>query len=104
MIRGGDTPEPKTLKVKFNGGYFGQKIGDTLKIATSNGSNQIIVNMESGLVGTLNGPELTDQRITYYLNYMRVTGHEVNEVIPETLTLSVGDEIEGWNEYILIDG
>ena len=60
--------------------------------------------MQSGLVGTLNGPELTDQRKKDYLLWMRVTGHEVSEVISETLTLSVGDEIEGWNEYILIEG
>ncbi len=92
------------LNVKFNGGFFGQKVGDKLYIATSNGSNQIIVDMQSGLVGTLSGPVLDDQKKTYYLNNMRETGHEVSEVISETLSLSVGDEIEGWNEYILIDG
>lgn len=91
------------LNVKFNGGFFGQKVGDKLYIATSNGSNQIIVNMQSGLVGTLSGPVLDDQKKTNYLNYMRTTGHEVSEVISKTLSLSVGDEIEGWNEYILID-
>lgn len=92
------------LNVKFNGGYFGQKVGDKLYIATSNGSNQIIVDMQSGLVGSLNGPVLSDDRKLYYSNWMRGTGHEVSETTSETLTLAEGEQVEGWNEYLLIDG
>ena len=92
------------LNVKFNGGFFGQKVGDKLYIATSNGSNQIIVDMQSGLVGTLNGPVLSDERKLYYTNWMRGTGHEVSETTSEILTLTEGEQVEGWNEYLLIDG
>lgn len=71
-------------------------------MATSNGSNQIVVDMQGGFVGTLEGPALTDQMKTWYSNSMNLAGYEVSEVVAETLSLSVGDQIEGWGDYILI--
>lgn len=92
--------ELQIVKVKFSGGIFGEKRGYKLYIATSNGSNTIIVDMEGGFVGNLQGPELTDQMKTYFTDVMNRAGYEVSETTSETLSLSVGDPIEGWEDYI----
>lgn len=92
----------QTVKIKFQGGIFGEVRGKKLYIATSNGINVIIVNMQTGLVATLNGSELTEQMKTNYTAGMRYYGYEVSETTSETLTLEVGDQIEGWDEYVLI--
>lgn len=92
----------QTVKIKFQDGKFGEVKGNKLYIATSNGKNVIIVNMLTGLVATLNGTELTEQMKTNYTAAMRYYGYEVSETTSETLSLEVGDQIEGWNEYILI--
>lgn len=92
----------QTVKIKFQDGKFGEVRGNKLYIATSNGINVIIVNMLTGLVATLSGTELTEQMKTNYTAAMRYYGYEVSETTSETLSLEVGQPIEGWDEYVLI--
>lgn len=94
--------ELQNIKVKFNDGTFGEIRGSKFYIATSNGTNLIIAIRESGVVATLTGAAVTDQMKTNYVNGLRYYGYNVDETIAETLSLSVGDEIEGWDEYVLV--
>lgn len=91
------------LNVKFNSGFFGQKVGDKLYIATSNGSNQIIVDVQGGFVGSLEGPVLDETAKTQYFYRMRSAGFEIQETLAETLSLQVGDYVEGWSEMTLVN-
>lgn len=91
------------VNVKFSNGFFGQKVGDKLYIATSNGSNQIVVDVQGGYVGSLEGPVLDETAKTQYFYRMRAAGLEIQETLAETLSLQVGVYVEGWSEMTLVN-
>ena len=91
------------LNVKFSNGFFGKKVGDKLYIATSNGSNQITVDVQGGFVGSLEGPVLDETVKNQYFKRMRAAGFEIQETLAETLSLQVGDYVEGWSEMTLVN-
>ena len=90
------------LNVKFSNGCFGQKFGNKLYIVTSNGSNQIVVNVQDGIVVSLEGPVLDETAKTQYIYRMRSAGFRIQETLAFTLPMQVGDYVDGWSEMKLV--
>ena len=91
-----NTPQPNAHNYQF-----GSVKGSTYEVQV-NGNNVIIASPE-GVILTTQGTPLEGQYLDFVKQKMAENGYPITSVVPIQSTLGVGDSVENWNSYSIIN-